>query len=276
MSSAVARIDATDALADAAHARWDKFIAAIKEGLPTDKAMMHCGIARREFELAVMHPDANRQWRDATLAAKKNTWSILDRDEVFARIARGVKIEKAITEVRGFDDPTLFDLIEGDTDVHEQYMAAMKARSLREMDKLLDIADDDTKDVLSGPKGDIPNMAAVNRSRLMVETRKELAGNFWPKLFGAEKGTQVNIQINNHAQTLEEARERARNRGGADGVKKISKDEMAQAVNATFAETPVPTKAERAMIDAAFKPVEPKPMKSAPVAEPATGDPLEE
>lgn len=267
--------------------RWEEFLTAIKEGLAVDKALMQCGITSREFELTVLDPIARQRWQEARLLAKKSAWSVLDREEMCLRISRGVKIEEALIEVRGHEDPTFFELVESDEDFHADYMRAMKARSLRDMDKLLDIADDDTKDVLSGPKGDIPNMAAVNRSRLMVETRRELAGNFWPKLFGQEKA-QVNVQVNvNHAERLERANEQlARGRAGlspglpraADGKASIqlSREERARAIDAVFAETPVPTRAEKAAVEATRKPAAPASAKVAPAPVVSASDPLDE
>ncbi len=194
---------------------WPEFLQSIASGVPLEQACLKHLITRADID-AITRSDSiqDQRWRDARLAAERCGWSALDFEEIFNRIGAGTSALEAIEQVRGRDDSAVFfRLVEGSADLTARYYAAQRQWAMREATKLIDIADDDTKDTLPGPKGgEIPNMAAVQRSRLMIETRKELMGDWAPRLFGAQRNqVQVNVQIN-HAERLEEARARARDR----------------------------------------------------------------
>ena len=51
-------------------------------------------------------------------------------------------------------------------------------------DEMLEIADDNSNDLLEGQHGNVPNGANVQRSRLKIDTRKWIASKLKPKKYG--------------------------------------------------------------------------------------------
>lgn len=216
--------------------RWSQFLGSIAAGIHLPDAMLKHYISRADIEACIRSDSAERQrFDDARLAALKVKWSVFDLEDVFERIAQGMPVGKAIAAVRGIADasaPTgeFNRLVVLDTILNEQYMRALKSRALILGEEIIEQADDSSNDMASGKNGDIPNNAAVNRSKLKVETRLRLMGSWFPRLFGEAKNqVQVNVQVN-HAKQLEEARARRDNKGLSAPVRSISQD----VVDATF------------------------------------------
>jgi hypothetical protein len=130
----------------------------------------------------------------------------------------------------GVAEPDFPSLIVEDTELNTLYRRALEARALVVMEGVFAMADDDSKDTIdNGIKGEIPNMAAVTRSKLKVETRTRVAGMWNTKLYG-EKKDNVNVQVNiNHAERLEEARNRAQLR-----EKRVTPKQLQGAIDAAF------------------------------------------
>lgn len=217
--------------------RWDSFIGDIASGLPLAEAMNKCYIARADIETMCRLDDGGLQrqrWLDARTAGRKRAWSEFNFEDIFARVSTGMKIMDAVMEVRGSEDTTFYDLINSDPDLSARYRKAKEAAMLAMGEELVGLADDDTKDTLDGPKGgEIPNMAAVTRSKLKVDTRFRVMGAYNAKLFG-EKKDNVNVQVNiNHAERLEEARTRA-----AQRENRVTPKQLQTAIEAVFSEKP--------------------------------------
>lgn len=197
--------------------RWAQFLGSIAAGVLLPDAMLKHFITRADIEAAVRSSAEERQrWDEARLAALKRGWSAFDFEDIFARIAGGDPIRTALESVKGAMNGDLYSafnrIIIADSVLHEMYLAALKARSLVMGEQIVEIADDDSKDMAHNEKGDVPNNAAVNRSKLRVETRARLMSAWNTRMFGEKKdNVQVNVQIN-HAQRLEEARGRAATR----------------------------------------------------------------
>jgi hypothetical protein len=228
-NTALALTDTSEELA-----RWNGYLKSITAGMSPADAMQLHGILWREVESVVLSsPIESQRWREARLQGTASRFSLLDRDELFARIARGVPVETAVAEVRSGDAAQdvadLFELVEALPEWQERYEAAMRAKGLRDVQQIEEIADDDAKDIISGPKGDIPNMAAVSRAKLRVEARQWRLAKMDPKRFGDQSKTQVNVQIINHAEVLETARTRAKVRD-----KGVTRAQMAQVIEAAF------------------------------------------
>jgi hypothetical protein len=211
--------------------RWSAFLAEVSSGVPVPDAMLSCRIRRSEIEAAVLQPLEAQRWAAAQAAALRATWSVFDLQQAFTRVAGGMSVDDAVTEVKGAFDPTLFLLIAQDETVGAMYASAMEAWALRQHGEITRISDDSSNDVLQTPKGPLPNNAAVGRSKLMTDTRFRLMGA-WNERFSEKRGTQVNVQVNNHSERLEAGRERAKLRGAqpADGTKK----QLREVVDATF------------------------------------------
>lgn len=216
--------------------RWDQFLGEIAAGTPIQDAMMKHYMTRADIEACVRRaPEERQRWNDARLAAKKRLWTVFQIEDVLSRIASGTPIKTAVAEVvghEGGDSANDFTyLCTADPELNDQYMRALKSRALIESEEVIKIVDNAEEDTLPGRWGDIPNQAAVNRAKLKAETRLRLMSAWYPKVFSEKSSTQVNVQINNHAARLEEARQRASSRH-------VTLPE--KAVEAVFQEVPQP------------------------------------
>ena len=191
--------------------RWTQFLGSIAVGIPLADAMLKHYMTRADIEACVRSsPDERTRWDDARLASMKANWSALDLEDVFERIAGGEKIKDAVDAIKPGGYKAFIKLITRDNELNEAYARALKARAVTVSDEVLDIVDEDENDTLSGEKGEIPNNAAVNRSKLKAEMRMRLMGHWHPKLYGDQKNAvQVNVQVN-HAERLASARARAK------------------------------------------------------------------
>jgi hypothetical protein len=196
--------------------RWTQFLGSIAAGIALPDAMLKHFISRADIEACVRSSAEERtRWDEARLAALKRGWSAFDFEDIFERIAGGMPVQEAICAVRGAAAATgnaysAFNrIIIADSTLNEMYMAALKSRALVMSEQIIEIADDASNDMAHNDKGgEVPNNAAVNRSKLQVETRARLMGAWHTKMFGeAKQPVQVAVQIN-HAVRLEEARVR--------------------------------------------------------------------
>jgi hypothetical protein len=203
--------------------RWDQFLGSIAVGVLLQEAMLKHHMTRADIESCVRLSHEHRQaWDDARLSAMKRGWSAFEFEDIFERIAGGMGVCKAIGEVKGAESPnsstfSIFNrIVLADGALNEQYLAALKARSLALQEEVLDLADDKSEDTIENVTkwgtSTLPNNAAVNRSKLQSEVRLRLMGAWNTKMFGESKqSTQVNVQVN-YAEKLEEARGRAQAR----------------------------------------------------------------
>ena len=228
--------------------RWDTFLGDVASGMPLDEAMKKCYITRADIETCSRQNALQMQrWNDAQIAAKKRKWNVMQLKDIFGQIAGGATIKDAQLNVMGTFDDAFHQLVIEDPELYTMYRRALEARALIVGETIFDIVDDDSKDTLAGKHGDIPNMAAVGRSKLKAETRMRLMGVLHNKVFG-EKKEQVNVQVNiNQAERLENARARVKNlRDPARIVKPISRD----VIDAAFAPVPtVPTAEDTSWMD---------------------------
>lgn len=216
--------------------RWDQFLGAIAAGDSLQKASKTFCISEADVEtMTRLNPVEERRFLEARTAARKREWSIFTFEEIFRRISEGANVKDAIKAAKGTDEGgDFYAIINADPGLKERYEEALQCRALAMSDALEEFADDDAGDIIAGPKGDIPNMAAVNRSKLQVDTRWRLMSAWHSRMFG-EKGNKVDVNVTvNHAQVLEDARARAKERGEG----RISREEMKKAVDATFSEIP--------------------------------------
>lgn len=198
--------------------RWNQFLGAIAAGEGLPESMLKYFISRADIEACVRSdPIEYEKWNGARLAANRKLFTALVLEDIFGAIAGGATIKEALAAagVEGAHNYRAFNkLVALDQEIHKQFLDACKARSMHMSDEVLEIADDDTNDVLSGDKGPVPNNAAVNRSKLRAEMRMRLMGAYNAKLFGEKKGGDVNVAVQvNHAATLEAARSRRDTRG---------------------------------------------------------------
>jgi hypothetical protein len=199
--------------------KWALFLGDITTGTPLQDAMLKHRMKRAEIEACIrLSPEERQRWNDARMAARKRAWSAFDLEDIFAKIAAGTPVLKAIAAVRPVFNPEkggssvvedFMKLCTQDPEFKEMYEFALKSRAVIASEQIIDIADGDGRDYLDNGKGGFtPDGAKVNRDKLRVETRRGLMSAWYPKLFSENKGdVQVNVQVN-HAQRLEEARAR--------------------------------------------------------------------
>lgn len=193
--------------------RYELFLGDIRAGTRLEEAMERHLIQRKDIETACLTADGLQAFIDATKAAQRRAWSVLDIQEVFDRIRQGTKVKQAIEEVKP-GNRTFLDVVTEDKALWGEYQRALKSRAILMADDLEDWAAEDKDDILdNGKGGQLGNNAAVARDKLRVDTRLRLMASWYPALFNdrQQANTQVNVQIN-HAARLEEARVRAQTR----------------------------------------------------------------
>lgn len=84
----------------------------------------------------------------------------------------------------------------------EMYLEAKKSQAMLYADETIDIADDDSRDLLENDKGTVANAAAVARAKLRIDTRKWYAATLAPRMFGDK--TQTEITLRRHEDILNE------------------------------------------------------------------------
>jgi hypothetical protein len=219
-----------------ADSAWNGFLGAIAAGTPLADACVQFRVTRTEIDVATLNPLEAQRWAEACLAAKRGRWPQLHLDEIFSRIAAGKEVEQALVDVRGVSEDAgeFYELMDLPA-LADRYASAQRAKALRRAESLTAIADDDSKDTLDTLKGPIPNMAAVTRAKLRIETRQALNAAWHPDRFSEKKNNvQVNVQVN-YAETLEAARTRAKIRDKAPA--RITQ----RVVDAAFSEVPTAT-----------------------------------
>ena len=72
----------------------------------------------------------------------------------------------------------------------EQYARAKAAQVLHLADEIIEIADDDSRDLIQGEEGLTPNSAAINHDRLRIDSRKWIASKLLPKIYGEKKESE--------------------------------------------------------------------------------------
>lgn len=215
--------------------RWSQFLGSIAIGISPQDAMLKHLITSAEIEACVREPEERARWTEARIAARKRAWNVLDIEDIFEKISGGMTIVEAVESIRPGGTTAFADLCCSDPELNAHYLRALKSRAVLLAEDVLKISDGDgTPDTCTTDKGgEIPNNAKVNRDKLKVDARTRLMSNWFPKLFGEKQQTQVNVQIVNHAQRLEEARQRRDTRSAAP---RISHD----VVEAAFREVPAP------------------------------------
>lgn len=94
---------------------------------------------------------------------------------------------------------TIYRWINNFPEFKEMMDEAAQIKAQNYVDELIEIADDDSKDLIFDPDGSAkPNAAAVARSKLKMAARQKVAGYLAPRLFG-ENATKVDITTNGDA-----------------------------------------------------------------------------
>ena len=187
---------------------WSRILGLIADGVLPHKAIETVGATRALVEGMLRgRPECRKQWEDAKIAALRRHWDADMLTEICNKIAAGASVQRACKEV-GRPDETFVRIVLADPLLREEYEMARKIRAELWADEIVEISDDDGNDMDLVGKG---NTAAVNRSKLRVETRRGLMKDYNRAKYGdtPPKQGDVNIQVNlNAAERLESARAR--------------------------------------------------------------------
>jgi len=96
----------------------------------------------------------------------------------------------------GINKGTIYRWIKGNDKLKEMVKEAREIQAGTYMDDLIEIADDDSNDLLTDPETgrQSPNAAAVARAKLKITTRKKLAGFYNPAAYSDQ--TKVDVTSN--------------------------------------------------------------------------------
>lgn len=112
---------------------------------------------------------------------------------VLKLLAQGDSVAAAAERV-GVGERTWYTWLADDAQLQQDYARVKAVMAEKYAEEILQIADDNSRDVLMGIYGEVGNRVAVERDRLKVDTRKFLLSKLLPKKYGdkvefaAEKG----------------------------------------------------------------------------------------
>lgn len=186
---------------------WAQCIGDICDGVPCAEAVQRAGIPATTLEGFIRTDVRIRaQWEEAKLTALRRHWPLQLVEDILEDIATGDSVKQAVQVKRGLSYVGFLKLTSKDPIVEEMYLEAKKLQAETFADDIVEEATEEGNDVSLDGKG---NIAAVNRSKLRVNTKQWLMQANAPKRFRKpDAPTQVNVQVVNHAERLEEARRR--------------------------------------------------------------------
>lgn len=88
---------------------------------------------------------------------------------------------------------TIYQWILRHKEFADLYTLAKERQQDLQIEEMLEIADDDTNDMIQTEKGWTANMAAINRARLRIDTRKWHASKLNAKKYGDKMQQEVTI-----------------------------------------------------------------------------------
>jgi hypothetical protein len=196
----------TKAISDAT---WSALIGMVATGVKMKDAAQKLGIRNCALEGA-LKTDKKRaeQWEEARLLALRQIWDIESMEAALASIASGSTVKQACAAVgMAGHENSFYSLVLKDPVIKTLYEEARLIQAEKmAIDDLIEISDDTSQDETWDGKS---NSAAVNRSRLQVDSRKWIASKMHYRRFGdkIQQDVEVNMVID-HAARLDAARKR--------------------------------------------------------------------
>lgn len=189
--------------------QWKKFLDLVTQGKGTGEALAEVEIPKYHFDRAVrLEPKLFQQWMDARSASQWVNWDQDQVDDILANIMDGTSTKDACARHQKTASD-LYRLALVDPIVKQQYDDARKIQAEAMLDEIQDVADDDGNDVTIEGKG---NAAAVNRSRLRVETLQYRMEKMHAMRFAKHRTVDHTGTVNvDHVHLLEEGRRRVEN-----------------------------------------------------------------
>lgn len=193
-------------------AKWRKLIGLISEGVGTLEAIEQTGVLKFALEGKIRTDEkAKSEWEDAKTAALWRNWDLETLENILAHVASGGSVRAGLNKyaIEEFKSAEIqfYKLLLRDAHFKEMYDEARMVQAEKmAIDDLLEISDNDDNDLTVDGR---PNSAAVNRSRLKVQSRQWIAARLHYKRFGEKQQVDLNAHIIvDHAARLEEARRR--------------------------------------------------------------------
>lgn len=192
--------------------KWQHLIGLVAEGMSTVNAIEQAGVRKFALEAQLRcDPKAKAQWEDAKTAALWRNWDLETIEIILAEVAMGETVKDSVQKHTYEAGPSaltsFYQLLLRDEIVKDMYDQAREIQSEKmAIDDIITISDNADEDLTEDGK---PNAAAVNRSRLRVQSRQWIAERMSFKRFGDRK--RVDLEANivvDHAARLEEARRR--------------------------------------------------------------------
>ena len=128
------------------------------------------------------------------------------RDMVLASLAQGKTLRQSCREADVSEPTSILDIVRSD-EVYATHYARAREQGYQLMaDDILDIADDSQHDKYVDKDGKTKtDQEAVNRSRLMVDSRKWLLAKALPKVYGDRLDLTHSGKIQTGADTLSDS-----------------------------------------------------------------------
>lgn len=185
---------------------WAQCIGDICDGVPCQQAVKRAGIPVSTLE-GFLRTDVRirAQWEEAKLTALRRHWPLHLVEEILDDVATGMSVRDAVKS-RELSYVSFLKLTQKDPIIEEMYLEAKKLQAETFADQIVEESENENNDLMVDGKG---NIAAVNRSRLKVNTKQWLMQANSPKRFRKENAQQIAVQVNvDHATRIEEARRR--------------------------------------------------------------------
>jgi len=190
-------------------AAWTRLIGIVAGGVRTPEAAKSLGISAMALE-GTLRTDSKRkdQWDEARTTALRQIWDQDSVEDALASIASGSTVRQAV-EIAGKKgkENQFYNLVLKDPVIKTLYEEARMIQAEKmAIDDLIEISDDSSQDETWDGKS---NSAAVNRSRLKVDSRKWIASKMHYKRFGDKIQQDIDMNVTvDHAARLEAARKR--------------------------------------------------------------------
>tara|TARA_R110000850_G_scaffold262746_1_gene391438 strand:- start:130 stop:564 length:435 start_codon:yes stop_codon:yes gene_type:complete len=111
--------------------------------------------------------------------------------DILTGITKGKALRNILKDGSMPSTSTFYNWLQEDESKSKQYARATELRAENIFEDILDIADNNTSDIISGVDGDRTNNDVIQRSRLMVDARKWYLSKLNPKKYGDKNTTTL-------------------------------------------------------------------------------------
>ena len=105
-------------------------------------------------------------------------------EAILVRVENGEAIRTILKDENLPSSKTFYEWLEADELKVKRYARATSLRARDIFEQMIEIADDDSNDMLSTERGEMGNMVKVQRDKLRIDTRKWALSKLEPKKYG--------------------------------------------------------------------------------------------